>query len=402
MAEAFLPYARQCIEADDIAAVTGVLKSDWLTTGPAVADFEERFAERLGAAHAVSCSSGTAALHLASLALGLEPGGKVVVPAMSFSATANGARHAGAEVIFADVDPDSGLMGAAEFSAALDRAGDAPVKAVFPVHLNGQCADPAAIAAIAGDRGIAVIEDACHAIGADYDADNGGSHAVGACAHSDMAMFSLHAVKTMAAGEGGVLTTNDGALAGRLRLLRSHGITREAGDFRDAELAFGPDGTVNPWYYELRELGLNYRLTDIQCALASSQLAKLDRFVARRRALAERYDGLLEPLAPLVRPVARNPDCRPAWHLYAVLIDFAAAGMARGRLMGALREAGIGTQVHYIPIHLQPYYRQRYGEQSLPGAMAYYQRCLSLPLFPAMAMGDVDRVAEALSRILRR
>jgi UDP-4-amino-4,6-dideoxy-N-acetyl-beta-L-altrosamine transaminase len=396
MTEAFLPYGRQSIEADDIAAVVEVLKGDWLTTGPAVSAFEENFAERLGAAQAVACSSGTAALHLASLGLELGAGDTVIAPAMSFSATANGARYTGAEVIFADVDPDSGMMGAADFIQAVERAGDASVRAVFPVHLNGQCAAPEAIAAIARDRSISVIEDACHAIGADY----GDGRPIGACAHSDMAMFSLHGVKTMTAGEGGVLTTNDSGLAARLRRLRNHGITREAGDFRHADMAFGPGGAVNPWYYELQELGLNYRLTDIQCALANSQLAKLDRFVARRRDLASRYDQLLAPLAPLVRPVARSQDCRPAWHLYAVLIDFEAAAIDRGRLMGRLREAGIGTQVHYIPIHLQPYYRERYGDIALPGAMAYYERCLSLPLFPAMVDGDVERVVECLGRAL--
>ena len=398
--ESFLPYGRQSIDDDDIAAVASVLRSDWLTTGPAVDAFEQAFASKLGARFAVACSNGTAALHLAALALELEPGDHVVTPTMSFVATANAARYVGAEVVFADVDPDTGLMRESDFLDALARAGDRPVKAVFPVHLNGQCTDLPAIAEIARERGLRIVEDACHAVGATYEGADGGSRAVGACADSDIAMFSLHAVKTITAGEGGMLTTDDAGLAARLRILRSHGITREPEAFHNADMAFSGDGEANPWYYELQALGYNYRITDFQCALGESQLGKLERFVAKRRTLAARYDKLLAGLAPVVRPVGRVPKCEAAWHLYAVRIDFDAARCTRRQVMKRLFARGVGTQVHYIPVHLQPYYRDRYGALELPGAEAYYASALSLPLYPAMTEADVDSVVERFASAL--
>lgn len=392
----FLPYARQSIDEGDIAAVAAVLRGDWLTTGPKVKAFEETFAAKVGARFAVSCSSGTAGLHLASLALALGEGDAIVMPALTFLATANAARYVGAEVIFAGVDPDSGLMGAADLNAALEGAADKGAKAVFPVHLNGQCRDMEAIAALAAERGLKVVEDACHALGTTYRTDRGETVSVGSCRHGDIAVFSFHPVKIIAMGEGGAVTTNDEALYERLVKLRNHGITHDANAFENAELAFDGDGSANPWYYEMPELGFNYRASDINCALGLSQLGKLDHFVSRRRALAARYDDLLAPLAPLVRPVSRVADCEPAWHLYVVLIDFTTAGISRAVLMQRLRDEGIGTQVHYIPVYEQPYYRRRYGRQSLPGAEAYYARALSLPLFPAMSEADVERVVGAL------
>jgi len=212
-----------------------------------------------------------------------------------------------------------------------------------------------------------------------------------------MAVFSFHPVKTIAMGEGGAITTNDPVLKERLTRFRNHGMTRDPAALRNRALAFDSDGKANPWYYEMPEPGYHYRATDIQCALGLSQLKKLDRFAERRRALMGRYRRLLAPLAPVVRMAPAPTDCTPAWHLCSVLIDFAAAGRTRAQVMAALRERGIGTQVHYIPVHLQPYYRRRYGDLTLPGAEAYYARCLSLPLFPGMADGDAERVAEALA-----
>ena len=395
----FLPYARQLIEADDVEAVTRVLAGDWLTTGPAVTAFEAAFAERVGSRYALACSSGTAALHLTALALGLGEGETAVVPSMTFLATANAVRYVGAEVAFADVDPDTGLLDEGALEAALAAGGDG-IKAVYPVHLNGQSADMARLGAIARARGLAVVEDACHALGAQDRTEAGGTVPVGSCRHADMAIFSTHAVKTIATGEGGVVVTNDAALDTRLRRYRNHGMVREPAAFEDRARAFDARGAANPWYYEMPEPGFNYRLTDLQCALGTSQLAKLDRFVARRRALADRYEEALAPLAPLVRPVARVPHCIPAWHLYAVRIDFTRARLDRAALMAALAAEGIGTQVHYIPVHSQPYYVRRYGVRTLPGAETYYDRTLSLPLYPAMAERDVDRVADALARHL--
>lgn len=399
--DGLLPYGRQAIDEDDIAAVVAVLRGDWLTTGPATRAFEAALAERCGTAHAVACANGTAALHLACLALDIGPGDTVIVPAITFAATANAARLAGAEVIFADVDPDSGLMGPAELGAAIDQAtaaGDR-LKAVLPVHLAGQCADGEAIAALAREHGLAIIDDACHALGTTYRRHDGSWVPVGSGLDSDMTVLSFHPVKTITSGEGGAVLTPHRHLAERLERLRGHGIVRDPGAFQDRDAGF-EHAVANPWYYEMAELGLNYRLSDVNCALGLSQLKKLDRFAAARRRLADRYDERLAELAPRLRPIARNPACRPVWHLYSVLVDFTACGVGRGHLSRALAERGIRTQVHYIPVPRQPYYRGRYGEPTLPGADAYYRRTLSLPLFVGMVTSDVDRVADALTELL--
>jgi UDP-4-amino-4,6-dideoxy-N-acetyl-beta-L-altrosamine transaminase len=389
----FLPYGRQTIEDDDIAAVAAALRADMLTTGPAVAEFERRFAEATGAAHVVACNSGTAALHLAALALDVGPGQAAVVPSLTFLATANAVRMTGAEVVFADVDPDTGLMTAETFADALDRAGRAglAVRAALPVHLNGQLCDMAALAALAQGRGIELIEDACHALGED---------GVGKTRHSRLACFSTHPVKAIATGEGGAVATSDAGLAERMRMLRSHGMVRDKARMTDRALSF--DGEEpNPWSYEMHEIGWNYRIPDLLCALGISQLGKLGRFMSRRREIAAQYDRLLAPLAPVLRPVphGRAPH---GWHIYAVLIDFAALGTTRAAFMAALRAEGIGSQVHYTPVHRQPYYRQRYGALDLPGADAYYARCLSIPFYPALTDGDIGRVVGALSGLLRQ
>jgi UDP-4-amino-4,6-dideoxy-N-acetyl-beta-L-altrosamine transaminase len=391
----FLSYGRQTIEDDDVAAVAAALRGDFLTTGPLVAQFETAFAARTGAREGVACSSGTAALHLSTMALGLGPGDVVIVPSLTFLASANAARFVGAEVAFADVDPDSGLLTPATLRATLARVPAGRAKAVMPVHLTGAVADMAGIAEISQSAGLAVIEDACHALGAHY----GDGVRVGACAHSAMAAFSTHPVKAITTGEGGVVTTNDGALAQRMRRLRSHGMEHDPARWKDPTNGT-EGGATAPWYYEMAEVGYNYRLTDVACALGLSQLGKLDRFLARRIALADRYDALLAPLAPQVRPPQRQNSGVSGWHLYATRIDFAALGVTRTAVMRALRAQGIGTQVHYFPVHAQPYYRARYGDLSLPGADTYYQRTLSLPLYPGMADTDVDRVVAALRRAL--
>lgn len=399
----FLPYGRQLIEEDDVAAVAEVLRGDWLTTGPSVAAFEAALCEVTGAAHAVACANGTAALHLAALALRLAPGDRVIVPSVTFLATANAVRLAGGEVVFADCDADSGLMEAPQLEAAIRQAGAAgagPLKAVFPVHMAGQCTALTDIAELAARHGLAVVDDAAHAIGSRYLTPQGGTQPVGDGRLTAMTTFSFHPVKTIAMGEGGAVTTNDAALAADLRHLRSHGMRREAAEMQNPDLAFDAEGAVNPWYYEMPEIGLNYRITDMQCALGLSQMKKLDRFVARRRALVQRYDAQLAGLAPLVRPIAKSEASEPAWHLYAVLIDFETAGVSRAQVMERLRARGIGTQVHYVPVHLQPYYRQRYGARELPGAERYYARTLSLPLFAAMQDSDVDRVVDGLRAAL--
>jgi UDP-4-amino-4,6-dideoxy-N-acetyl-beta-L-altrosamine transaminase len=376
---AFLPYGRQSIDDDDIAAVAEALRADYLTTGPRVEAFEEAFAAKVGAAHAVACANGTAALHMAAIALEIGPGDVCIAPSITFLATANCARFQGADVVFCDVDPATGLMTADTLSEALDRVGQRTVAAVLPVHLAGRMVDMPGIRTIAEEANAAVIEDACHALGSSAAFGQAGD-----CRHSAMACFSFHPVKTIATGEGGMVTTNDDVTAARLRLARSHGMVRE--------------GMAEPWAYEQQLLGYNYRLPDVLCALGSSQLRKLDQFVARRRWLAARYDELLAPLAPVVRTIHSDGD--PTLHLYVALIDFEAAGISRAQAMERLASKGIGTQVHYIPVDSQPYYRDLYGGQTLPGAAAWYARCLSLPLYPGMADDDPERVVDALAEVL--
>lgn len=396
----FIPYGRHCIDEDDINAVAAVMRGDFLTTGPAVAAFEDALRAQTAASYAVVCANGTAALHLAMAVLDFAPGDVAIVPSITFAATANAVRYVGGEVVFADVDPATGLMRAEHFEAALKRAGARNVRAVLPVLLAGQGADAPEIADIASKRGIEVVEDASHAIGGSYQT-RGREFTVGACAHSDLTTFSFHPVKTVAMGEGGAVTANNETYARRLSRLRTHGIERDAGHFIDRDMAFAGDGAANPWYYELQELGFNYRATDMQCALGVSQLRKLRRFVRRRAELVARYDNLLAEKAPAVRPIGRTPGFAPGWHLYVVHIDFGALGRDRAEVMRALHKRGIGTQVHYVPLHQQPYYRARYGEQSLPGAERYYATALSLPLFPDLKDSEQDHVVAALAEIVR-
>lgn len=391
-ADRFLPYGRQQIDDDDIAAVTEVLRSDFLTTGPTGQAFETAFAARTGAKHAAACSSGTAALHLAAAVAGLGPGDNAVVPAITFLATANAVRYVGAEVVFADIDADSGLMTPESF----ERACSEKTRAVLPVHLNGQCCDMVAIHEHAQTRSLKIIEDASHFLGG----TGPGNAPAGSCTHSDMTVFSAHPVKSIAMGEGGIVTTNDQAVAVKLKNLRNHGMERNPVQFTNADQAFAANGSPNPWYYEMPSLGFNYRASDIHCALGLSQLSKLDNFVAKRNALVEYYRIRLGPLAPAVRPITRQGHGAPAWHASTVLIDFAALKTDRATIMNELREHGIGSQVLYMPLYRQPYYQQRYGKQRLSGAESYYARALCLPLFVDITEADIDRVVETLANLL--
>ena len=383
MTARFLPYGRQSVDQADIDAVIRVLKSDYLTTGPEIGKFEAALCAATGAAEAVACSNGTTALHLALAALGVEEGDICIVPTITFMATANAVRYCGGTVIFADVDPDTGLMTRATLADAMART-DGPVKAVLPVHLGGQSCDMAAIADLAREAGAVIVEDSCHALGSER-----GDGRVGDGRYADAATFSFHPVKTIAAGEGGAVTTNDAELAGRLRRLRSHGVTRDRAEF------IGDPS--EPWRQEFHDLGWNYRLPDLCAALARSQLSKLDEFAARRRAMADIYDHSLSRLGGHIRPAARMPDQSPCWHLYVALIDFDAFGTTRTDVMTALHDRGIGTQVHYIPVHTQKIYDD---PRHFPGAESWYQRCLTLPLFYGMTDEEVHRVVRALSDVL--
>jgi UDP-4-amino-4,6-dideoxy-N-acetyl-beta-L-altrosamine transaminase len=376
----FLPYGRQTIEADDIAAVAEAMAGDYLTTGPKIAEFEKAFCKVVNARHCIVVGNGTHALHLACIAAGLSSGDYAIVPAVTFLATANAVRYCGADVLFADVDPQTGLMRPEDALAVIEKNPGKKIKAMLPVHLTGQTVDVRALREICDRHGIIMITDAAHAVGS-----AAGGAPVGAGIHEHMSIFSFHPVKTIALGEGGAITTNDDAMAKKMRTMRGHGMEQK------------PEN--GPWFYSMEEIGYNYRVTDFQCALGLSQLAKLDRFIARRRAIANLYDGLLADLAPIVLPPRRANKEEPAWHLYAVRIDFEKLGMPRTELMNALRARNIGTQVHYIPVSDQPYYTNLYGEQELPGSAYYYEHTLSLPLFPLMTDEDVAYVAQTLKEI---
>jgi len=385
----FLPYGRQEIDAADKAAVLAALESDFLTTGPEVPAFEDAFAAAVAAPHALACGTGTAALHLALDALGVQPGSLCIVPSITFVATANAAVYCGAGVLFCDVDPDTGLMTPDTLKDALLRA-DGPVGAVLPVHLAGEVCDMDALAPLARDAGAAIVEDSCHALGS---CDAAGAP-VGSSRLCDAASFSFHPVKTIACGEGGMLTLADGELAERIRRRRSHGIERDPARFQS------PEAAAAPWWYEMGELGWNHRLSDLHAALGRSQLRRLAAFKARRQALAALYEDALAPLSPLVRTPAKASGTDLCRHLMNVRIDFQAAGVSRGDVMARLRARGVGSQVHYIPVHRQPFYSGRAPGLSLPGAEAYYSQTLSLPLFPAMTDEDPARVVHALSQAL--
>ena len=391
-----LPYGRAVIDEDDIAAVVEVLRAGTLTDGPTVEAFELALAQATGAKEAVAASSGTTALHLVTLALDLKPGDQVVVPTVTFLATANAARYVGADVVFADADPATGLMTPENFEEALTRSRKGQVKAVVPVHLSGQCCDMPRIKEIADRQGITVFEDACHALGGTYPLNE--SVPVGSFKGSAAAVFSFHPIKAITTGEGGAITTDDPKLAATMRRLRGHGMERPPSHPALADFATAEDGKANPWLYQMRELGWNFRASDIHCALGLSQIKKLKSHVARRAELVALYDKLIKPAAPAIRPQGRVGG-DPGWHTYNILIDFPKLGMDRSAFIKQLAAANIGAGVQYLPVHLQPYYQDLYGRLHLPGAEAYYAKCLCLPLFPAMIDADVERVVAAVKKI---
>ncbi|MDZ7736297.1 MAG: aminotransferase class I/II-fold pyridoxal phosphate-dependent enzyme [Gammaproteobacteria bacterium] len=301
----FLPYGRQLVDEDDIAAVNEVLRSDWLTAGPATEAFEKAITEATGARYAIACSSGTAALHLISVALGLRQNDVAVVPAITFLATANSPHLAGADIVFTDVDPDTGLMTAETFRQAIKKHPPDRIKVVFAVHLNGQAAPLEELSAVAKEHGIAIVEDGCHALGSTYRTADGSQNKVGDCRYSAATAFSFHPVKTIAMGEGGAVTTNDTDLAQRVRSLRNHGMERDPATFSYPDQGLDRSGSPNPWYYEMHSPGFNYRASDIHCALGLSQLSKLSLFSERRRQLMKLYNEELAGLTPAVMPVHR-------------------------------------------------------------------------------------------------
>lgn len=379
-----IPYGRQSISAEDIAAVTAVLRSDWLTQGPMIERFEQAVAQRCEAAYGVAVCNATAALHLACLALDLGPGDLLWTSPNTFVASANCARYCGAEVDFVDIDPLTLNLSVTALAAKLEdaeRAGRLP-KILVPVAFAGQSCDMAAIRTLARRYGFKVIEDASHAIGARY-----AGRPVGCGEQADITVFSFHPVKIVTTGEGGLLTTNDAALAERLRRLRSHGITRDPALLQ----APGQGG----WYYEQLELGFNYRMTDIQAALGVSQLERLEAFIARRRGLVERYRERLAALP--VGLIADQAQAESAWHLFPIRVDEG----RRDQVFAGMRAAGIGVNLHYIPVHLQPYYRYLgFAHGAFPEAERYYAQALSLPLYADLSDEQQARVVQTLAALL--
>ena len=391
-----LPYGRQWIDEDDIQAVTAVLRSDFLTCGPKVEEFEDRFAALVGARHAVAVNSATSALHVAMLVAGITRGDRVITTPNTFLASANCVAFVGATPDFADIDPVSYNLDA----VALEHSWRPDTKAVIAVDYAGQPCDMPRIAGLARAHGALVIEDACHGVGGGI-AHNGHVWRLGGHPWADITVFSFHPVKTMTCGEGGMLVTDNDAWARNARSFRSHGVVKDPARFVGlcSEVGYQRGSQLaewGPWYYEMQDLGYNYRITDIQCALGLSQLTRLNDFVTRRREIVARYNAAFGDLPWLTTPALRDPanhDCI-SWHLYTVQIAFENIGKTRTQVMMELRNRGIGTQVLYIPVHLQPWYRQRYGygPDKCPVAEDSYRHSLSLPLYPAMTDADVDRV----------
>lgn len=397
----FLPYGRQHISEADIEAVVKTLRSDFLTQGPAIESFEQSFCEATGARFSVCCSNGTAALHLATLAAGVTAGDRVIVTPVTFVASANCARYVGAEVCFADIDRNTLTMSPSACEAQLKKlaASGKPAKAVVTVDLAGQPCDMNAFASLKQKYGFTWIQDACHSIGASWIDQNGNRQRIGESPLPDLTVYSFHPVKHITCGEGGMITTHSPEFAKALRLYRTHGIVKEPEKFVDSKLALAKDGSSNPWYYEMQELGFNYRLTDIQAALAQSQLKRLSQSICRRREIVEYYRRHLSGLEYITFPEVL-PGVEHAYHLAIIEIDFARIGKCRAQIMNHLKERGIGSQVHYIPIPLMPYYSGHGSMEQLPAALDYYERALSIPCYPDLSDQDLGRVVEALKEAI--
>ena len=375
-----IPYGRQSIDEEDIQAVVEVLRSDWLTTGPKVDEFEGAFANFVGAKYAVAVCNGTAALHAAIYALGIEPGDEVIVPAMTFAATANSVVFQGATPVFADVDPQLLILDPNQVEKKITPR----TKAIIAVDYTGHPADYDELSSISKQHGIALVADSCHALGATYKGRPVGSVA-------DLSTFSFHPVKHITTGEGGMITTDDPELAKRMRMFRNHGITT---DHRQRE-------ALGSWFYEMVDLGYNYRLTDFQCALGIRQLRKLPEWLERRREIARCYDEAFAELSA-VSPLRVEKDVVHAYHLYVVRLDLEQLQADRADIFTGLRSEGIGVNVHYIPVHLHPFYRKRFGTGPglCPEAEAAYEQIISLPIYSNMSDASVDEVIKAVHKVL--
>lgn len=382
------PYSKQNVTSVDLQSILKAASEPLITQGQNLAQFEKSLCSKFSAEHAVVCNSGTAALHLLYLALGLGPDAGLVTTPITFLATANAARMCNAPVVFADVDPITGLITPETLEAALQET-TTQIKVAAIVHLGGRCADMPRLAAVAEKHGVLLVEDACHAIGARY-CDNNTLHPIGSCAHSVASTFSFHPVKHITMGEGGAVLTNCKKLTEKMQTLRSHGVVRDPDSW-----SARPENAA-PWYYEMHHLGWNYRADEISCALGLSQLGRLDVGLARRRALTALYHEELTGLDFLRLPTPPLEGESHAWHLYAVAIDFERLGKSRGTVMVELSNQGIGSQVHYIPLTEQPYYKRDLNTKTPPGANQFYKNTLSIPLYPELEHEDVLFISKVL------
>ena len=377
-----LPYGHQWIDEEDIKAVSEVLHSDWITQGPKVAEFEKEFAKYVGARYAVAVNSGTAALHTACFAAQIEKGDEVITTPITFAASANCVLYQGGIPVFADIDADTLNIDPEEIKKKITKK----TKALIPVDFTGLPVDLEKILQIAKDNNLVIIEDASHALGATYKDSKIGNI-------SDMTIFSFHPVKHITTGEGGMITTNNKEYYERLILFRTHGITKE----KDKLLT-----DDSPWYYEMQELGYNYRLTDFQCALGLSQLKKIDGIIQRRREIVKKYNSEFKDISEIKIPENNPFDSNPAWHIYMIQLNLKRLKVGRREIFEALRAENIGVNVHYIPVHLQPYYQKKFGYNlgDFPKAENYYSRAITLPIFPKMTDKDVDDVIKAVKKVI--
>ena len=382
-----LPYGFQDIEQDDVDAVVRALNSNFLTTGPSVESFENALTKLTKADFAVSCSSGTSALHLACMALGIKSGDWVIVPSVTFLASANAVRYCNADILFCDVDQDTGVMTPETLENAIYKAKKEGlnIRAVIVVHLAGRPVDLKEIKKISIKYGLKLIADSCHALGGTYEGDP-----IGSCKYEHLSTFSFHPIKTITTAEGGAVTTNNKKLASAMRLMRSHNVIRTKSNDRK-------------WEYTVRDLGYNYRLSDIQCALGVNQLKKIHYFRKKRSELVAFYNSKLRKFYPKIitpQPISSSDSESVCWHLYSILVDFKAIRLSKGNFVEKLSQKKIYTQVHYIPVHTQPYYKNLYGKSFLPGSEQYYERTISLPLFTKMSEDDVDYVVRSISELI--
>ena len=379
--ETLLPYGHQWVDEADIETVVQVLRSAWLTTGPKITEFEKTFAKFVGARYAIAVSNGTAALHAAMYAIGIKPGDEVIVPAMTFAATANCVVFQGGSPVFVDVDAETLLIDPDQVKVKITPR----TRAVIAVDYTGQPCDYDVLREIANRHGLTLVADACHALGATYKGRPVGSLA-------DLNVFSFHPVKHITTGEGGMITTDNSDFAEQMRIFRNHGITT---DYRQRE-------KQESWFYEMVDLGYNYRITDIQCALGLSQLQKLSSWVKRRQEIAQKYNAAFAEF-PAVRSLGVRADVSHAYHLYVVRFDLSQLQATRAEIFTALRAEGIGVNVHYIPVHLHPFYRKQFGTGPglCPVAEAAYEEIITLPLFPRMSDNDVEDVITAVRKVIR-